>query len=254
MSEPPPPGPPPLPPEPPSPPPPPPPVPPVGGAPVVTAAGSKDRIRLAYQGRAESDYIFSFWTAFGWTLLTCGIYGFYVLYQLVRRARDHNRRRLELLDAATTYAWEQAQSQGLAEELRPNFDRIGSHLAVLRQMTTDFRDPVIWTVLSIVASGIVNIILYVLLDQDLVKHDTNEGAVEAELATIYGRLGAVVPQPDPSRVKAQHNYVARIVVTLVTCGLYALWWLYDVMTDWNKHFETNWVWEDALANAVQSMP
>jgi hypothetical protein len=258
MSEPPPPGPPPLPPDPPSPPPipspPPPPVPPVGGAPVVTAAGAKDRIRLAYQGRAESDYIFSFWTAFGWTLLTCGIYGFYVLYQLVRRARDHNRRRLELLDAATTYAWEQAQSQGLAEELRPNFDRIGSHLAVLRQMTTDFRDPVIWTVLSIVASGIVNIILYVLLDQDLVKHDTNEGAVEAELATIYGRLGAVVPQPDPSRVKAQHNYVARIVVTLVTCGLYALWWLYDVMTDWNKHFETNWVWEDALANAVQSMP
>jgi hypothetical protein len=258
MSEPPPPGPPPLPPDPPSPPPipspPPPPGPPVGGAPVVTAAGAKDRIRLAYQGRAESDYIFSFWTAFGWTLLTCGIYGFYVLYQLVRRARDHNRRRLELLDAATTYAWEQAQSQGLAEELRPNFDRIGSHLAVLRQMTTDFRDPVIWTVLSIVASGIVNIILYVLLDQDLVKHDTNEGAVEAELATIYGRLGAVVPQPDPSRVKAQHNYVARIVVTLVTCGLYALWWLYDVMTDWNKHFETNWVWEDALANAVQSMP
>jgi hypothetical protein len=220
----------------------------------VTTASPKERIRLAYQSRGESDYIFSFWTAFGWTLLTCGIYGFYVLYQLVRRTRDHNRRRLELLDAATTYAWEQAQSRGLADELRPSFDRIGNHLQVLRQMTGDFRDPVIWTVLSIIASGIVHIIVYILLDQDLVKHDANEGAVEAELATIYSRLGANVPQPDPSRVKGQHNYVARIIVTLVTCGIYALWWLYDVMVDWNKHFETNWVWEDALASSVQGMP
>src|SRR5205085_8162591 len=133
---------------------------------------SKDRIRQAYQRRAETDYIFNFWTAFGWTLLTCGIFGLYVIYQLVRRARDHNQRRLELLDAATSYAWEQAQSRGLGDELRPNFDRIGSHIAVLRQMTSDFRDPVIWTVLSVVASGIVHIILYILLDQDLVKHDT----------------------------------------------------------------------------------
>jgi hypothetical protein len=262
MSEPPPPpGPPPIPPEPPGPPPPPTPPPPpgppgplVGTAPVVVTAGAKDRLRLAYQGRAESDYIFSFWTAFGWTLLTCGIYGLYVTYQLVRRSRDHNRRRLELLDAATTYAWEQAQARGLGDELRPNFDRIGSHLGVLRQMTSDFRDPVIWTILALVASTIVHVILYVLLDQDLVKHDSNEGAVEAELATIYGRLGASVQQPDPSRVKAPHNYVSRIVVTIVTCGIYSLWWLYDVMTDWNKHFEINWVWEDSLANAVQSMP
>ncbi len=256
MSEPPPPpGPPPVPPEPSGPGSVPAPSSPSGPPTTAVAAGTpKERIRLAYQGRAESDYIFNFWTAFGWTLLTCGIYGFYVLYQLVRRARDHNRRRLELLDAATAYAWEQAQARGVADELRPNFDRIGSHLAVLRQMTSDFRDPVIWTVLAIVASGIVHIILYILLDQDLVKHDTNEGAVEAELAAIYSRLGANIPQPDPSRVKAQHNYVARIIVTLVTCGIYALWWLYDVMTDWNKHFETNWVWEDALASAVQSMP
>ncbi|HZR15574.1 MAG TPA: DUF4234 domain-containing protein [Acidimicrobiia bacterium] len=267
MSEPPPPpGPPPVPPPPPPPPeppgppgPPPPPEPPgppvpSGGYATTTAAPAKERIRLAYQGRAETDYIFNFWTAFGWTLLTCGIYGFYVLYQLVRRSRDHNRRRLELLDAATTYAWEQAQSRGLADELRPNFDRIGMHLGVLRQMTNDFRDPVIWTVLSIIASGIVHIVIYILLDQDLVKHDANEGAVEAELAAIYERLGASVPTPDPSRVKGQHNYVARIIVTIVTCGIYGLWWLYDVMVEWNRHFETNWAWEDGLANAVQSMP
>jgi hypothetical protein len=58
------------------------------------------RVRLAAQRRGESDYIFSYWSALGWTILTLGIYGLYVFYQLVRRMRDHNARRLELLDAA----------------------------------------------------------------------------------------------------------------------------------------------------------
>ena len=71
-----------------------------------------ERVRLAAQRRAESDYIFSYWSALGWTLLTFGIYGFYVFYQLVRRMRDHNARRLELLDAAVAARWEQAGRQG----------------------------------------------------------------------------------------------------------------------------------------------
>src|SRR5436305_7056094 len=142
--------------------------------PPAPSASPVERIQRAYAARAESDYIFSFWTAFGWTLLTCGIYGFYVVYQLTRRSRDHNQRRLELLDAATAAAWERAQSSGRADELRPRFESMGMHLGVLRNMTTDFRDPVIWTVLRLVASSIVDIILFILLDGDLVKHDTAE--------------------------------------------------------------------------------
>jgi hypothetical protein len=112
---------------------------------------ASERVRLAAQRRGESDYIFRYWSALGWTILTFGIYGLYVFYQLVRRMRDHNARRLELLDAATTVAWEQAGRQGLQQELAPSFQRAAAHMAVLRQMTRDFRDPVIWLLLAIVA-------------------------------------------------------------------------------------------------------
>ena len=84
--------------------------------PPMTAA---ERVRVAAQQRDETDYIFDYWTALGWTVLTLGIYGFYVFYQLVRRMRDHNARRLELLDAAMTVAWEQAGRQGLQQEMTP---------------------------------------------------------------------------------------------------------------------------------------
>ena len=67
-----------------------------------------DHLQIAYQRRAETDYIFDYWTALGWTILTLGIFGLYVFYQLVRRMRDHNARRVELFDATLAFAWEEA--------------------------------------------------------------------------------------------------------------------------------------------------
>ncbi|MDQ6782018.1 MAG: hypothetical protein M3063_00930 [Actinomycetota bacterium] len=122
--------------------------------------------------------------------------------------RDHNLRRIELLDAALAAAREDAERKDLRIELEPAFVRAGGHLVVLRQMTTDFRDPIVWLVLGVVTS-IAQIVAYVLLDQDLVRHDQAEGGVEHELATIYGRLGYPLRSPDPSRVKGKDRYVAR---------------------------------------------
>jgi hypothetical protein len=88
---------------------------------------------------------------------------------------DHNARRLELLDASTTVAWEQAGRQGLQQGLAPSFQQTAGQLAVLRQMTTDFREPVIWVVLAIVARGVAEIVAFVLLDQDLIKARPSRG-------------------------------------------------------------------------------
>ena len=62
-----------------------------------------------------------------------------------------------MLDAANDFAWQQAVDRGIAEELRPYFERISINLSVLRQMTTDFRDPTVWLVIvigvAVVGSG-----------------------------------------------------------------------------------------------------
>jgi hypothetical protein len=208
-------------------------------------------VRAAYLRRNESDYIFEFWTAFGWSLLTCGFYLIYVVYQLVRRSRDHNLRRLELLEAANEVAWERATAQGLTEELQGNFERVATHLEGLRRISREFRDPVIWLVLAIVARFIVEIVAFVLLDGDLVRHDYDEGGAENELAYIYTRLGTPVVTPDPGRLHQAENYVGRIIAAIFTCGIYSWFWLYNIMDDGNRHFTANWAWEDSLARAVQ---
>ena len=210
------------------------------------------RVSAAVAARHDSDYIFGFWTAFGWTLLSFGVYGIYVFYQLMRRMRDHNRRRLEMLDALNVLAWEEANRRGVQDGLRSDFERVAGHLQVLRNMTTEFRDPVIWTLLYLV-TGIAGIVAAIFLDQDLVKHRAAETAAEEELRGIYDSLGMPVALPPRTERKSgPHNYVGRIIASIVTCGIYALWWAYDLMNDANEHFQSDWTREDAMAFVIDA--
>src|SRR6266508_1180690 len=247
--------PPPPPPPPPATPPPPPAAPPPPQQPGVPPPSMTpaERFRAAYMARSQADYYFEgMGMVIFLTIITCGIFGFYVFYQLMRRMRDHNRRRLDLLESATEVAWQQANEQGAADQLRPNFERIASNLAVMRQMTTDFRDPGIWLLLAILTS-IAYFVGFVFLDQDLVRHDQAEGAVEAELSAVLARLGQTGPAPEPGRLKGKQNYAGRIVASIFSCGVYFYWWMYNEMDDVNKHFLWNWPWEDSLAGAVNAM-
>jgi amino acid transporter len=219
-----------------------------------------DRLRMAYQRRNETDYIAKFWSALGWGILTFGIFYLYMFYQLIRRLKDHSGRRLDELDAANAYAWEVAGRRGLQEELRPNFERASAGIENLRRLGTELRDPGTWLIIYLVASWLTYIggivvffLVYCGLDSELVKHDSAEGGIEAELSTIYGRLGQPIPQPDPARVKGPDNYAARIIVTIITFGIYGLWWTYNLMNEPNQHFEINWAWEDSLAQAAQAL-
>lgn len=211
-------------------------------------------MRIAYQERAQTDYYFSQpGLNIFLSVITCGIFGLYIFYQLMRRDRDHNRRRYEMLNAANTFAWEQANARGLTDELRPAFEQSATQLEQLQRLTTEFRDPVVWLVLTILARGIAEFAGFIFIDQDLDAHDRAEGMIEDQLAAIYARLGQPLPAPDSSRVKGRHNYVGRVIATIFTCGLYAFWWEFDMMVEGNRHLEANWPWDDALAGAVQAL-
>jgi hypothetical protein len=208
-------------------------------------------VRFAVAQRVQTDYVFDgAGLNIFLTIITCGIFGLYLFYQLMRRDREHLRRRYELLDAANTWAWERANERGVADELRPAFERIAQQLATMRSQTMEFRDPGIWLIIAIFASTIAYIVGFVFIDQDLDTHDRAEGAIEAELAQIAGRLGATLPASDPSRVKGRHNYAGRIIATIASCGVYHFWWLYDMQVEGNRHIEANWPFEDAVTAAV----
>lgn len=221
--------------------------------PPVPQPSGTTRVQAAVSRRGESDYLFSFWTALGWTILTCGIYGLYVTYRLFWRSVEHNRRRIELLDTAQTLAWERAVTQGRGDELTPQFQLVGQHLAELRRLAGEFRDPAVWTIICAISSGIGQIVGQVFLDMDLVRHETHERAAEQHLAAIYLALGAPVSLPPAGPVKGRHSYGGRIAALLLTCGIYGLWWLYDLMVEGNRHLQADWASDDAWWSATAAL-
>lgn len=209
------------------------------------------RLIAARDSRERTDYVFDFWTAFGWTVLSCGMFGFFIWYKLCERMREHNRRRLWFLEAANELAWERAGEQGRQDELRPRFQRVGADLQVLRGMTTDFREPAVWLVIIVIGSTIATMVLHYLLDQDLMKHRTAEADAERELNEILLLLALDDGYlPHPAGPKSPHNYAARVVATIASCGVYFYWWLADIMREGNDHFRRDWAWEDAIIPAL----
>ncbi|MET0729459.1 MAG: hypothetical protein ABWZ76_14290 [Acidimicrobiales bacterium] len=216
-------------------------------------SSAPQRLQVAVTRRNDTDYIFDFWTALGWTILTCGIFSLYVVYRLMWRSVEHNKRRLEVLDAATALGWERAVAVGREEELTPQFQRLGAHLDEMRRLTTEFRDPVIWTIICAVSSGIGQIVAYVFLDMDLVSHEAAERAAEQELAGILSALGVPLALPPAGATKGRHNYVGRVIALLASCFIYSLWWLHDLMVEGNHNYRGDWEREDALWGAAAAL-
>ena len=221
--------------------------------PVRAGPPAADRLRMAWQRRHETDYELDFPSAFGWFVLTLGVYGFFVLYQLLRRSREHNRRRVELLDAATTFAWEQAHACGLSEELRPHFERISEQMRALNELKAEFRDPALWLVLVVASLGIALLPAWASIEGDLARHDAAERAIEVDLAAIYSRMGAYLAPPVAGSPLPRRRAARRVLLTVLTLGVYGNWWVRDLMRDGNTHFEENWRFEDDLAVASRSM-
>lgn len=211
-----------------------------------------EQILQAVRERSWTDYRFHFWTAFGWTVLTFGLYWFYVFYQLIRRSRDHNRRRATLLMAAHDLAQSRAAEQGGAEALRPALDAVRGDVEAMGAKDGDLlRDPALWLVAGIVGSGLVWLAGALLLDQDLVRHQRHERTAEAGLTSVFAQFGTALPAPVPA-TKQPHNYVGRLLAVVFSLGLYSLWWVADVMQEGNADFEQSSAWEDALAQSVAS--
>lgn len=214
---------------------------------------ASDRLRVAWQRRHETDYVFSFPTALAWTVVTAGVYGLNVLYQLLRRAHEHNRRRLALIEAATAFTWEQARTHGLSDELRPNFQAIADQTRALNELTYEFRDPALWVALSVATLGIAQFFAWRAIDRDLVKHEAAERAIEHELAYVYARLGWEIAPMEHAAPKPLHNVTGRVIATVLTGGIYAIWWVRDLMVEGNAHLRENWQFEDGLARASRSL-
>ncbi len=211
-----------------------------------------ERVRVAWQDRPRTDYVFDFWTAFGWAVLTFGYWGLYAFYQLIRRMRDHIARRAEFFEGAVGVLAAEIERQGRQDDLTTYLDRVRSNLWILHGYTNEFRDPVMWTLLGFFTSPIAQLVGFHLLDRDIVRYQPVVASIEADVAYVMSELGH--PMTAPVRTpKGPHNTAGRVVAFIFSFGIYGIWWWYDMLDDGNTFLDEGWPLEDAVSRAVQAI-
>ncbi len=215
------------------------------GTPMGGQAGSALEYNIA--ARASTDFITDPGMAILLSIVTCGIYGFYIIYKLVQRRDEHFKRMAAVADAAVAQLRAKAQGR---EEL------IGQELAQLEQVRMRMatmaaeRGAAIWLLICIF-TGIGSLILYYLLMQDYVEHDAVEAQFFTLMSSALAKLGLAAQASQAVPSVPQREFVTFLLLSIVTCGIYGLYWMYVMIKDFNDHFMAQVPWEDFLYTALR---
>lgn len=196
--------------------------------------------------RNETDYRFNWGTYVGWTILTLGIFSHYATYKLIERRREHAARRL----AFSSYLWHALAARadavgrrGEVQEALDNLSRI--HAQIESYERSNKRDAALWTILRFLA-GPAGFFINHFLHADFRFLDTWETSMGQNVEWILQKLGFPAAIPPRSRQVEERSTPVYVVLSIITFGLFAVYWRYAVMKDGNMHFDE----DDQMENAI----
>jgi len=198
--------------------------------------------------RADTDFITDPGMAILLSIITCGIYGLYIIYKLVQRRDEHFQRMSAVVDSSIAQL--RAKSQGREDVIAGELSQLDQIRMKMASMAAE-RGAAIWLIICIFTAGIGYAILYYLLMQDYVEHDAVEAQFFTVMSTAMAKVGLAGEAGQAVPTVPQREYVTFLLLTIVTCGIYGIYWMYVMIKDFNDHFMAQVPWEDFLLNALR---
>jgi len=198
--------------------------------------------------RARTDWITDPGMAILLSIITCGIYGWYIIFKLVQRRDEHFKRMAGVAESAIAQL--RAKAQGREDAVAAELSQLEQVRLQMNTMSAE-RGAAIWLLIAIFTFGIGYMILYYLLMQDYVQHDAVEAQFFTLMSSALNKLGLSEQAGQAARTVPDREYVTFLVLTLVTCGIYGIYWMYVMIKDFNDHFMAQVPWEDFLLQALR---
>lgn len=207
--------------------------------------------------RRQTDYRFRWGTYFGWTILSLGFYRYYGTAKLIERRTRHVARRL----AFSSYLWHtlaaRADAAGRRAEVQEGLDNLSRiHAQIESYDRANQRESTLWTILHLVLNltigvgFIIGFYVHHFLNADFRFLETWEGSFAQNVEWVMRRLGYEVQLPrrnefgiEPVPKRSTGLYV---VLSIITLGLFSIFWRYTAMADGNNHFDADDRMEDAI--------
>jgi len=189
------------------------------------------------QFRKETDRImwFSMWAVL--SVASFGVAWFLMIYYLIKRRNAHFLRQQKLEELI------------LDKINSPRRKKTKTDSSKQKKLLLS-RNSLGFTLLTILI--VPAFYVFYFLKNDLQKHEEHEHDFLSEVITLTKEaevpfnIQSFVPSPRISMKK-------YIVLSVVTCGLAGVYWLYNIFNDYNSHFKMQWLIEDELLSFLTTI-
>lgn len=171
-----------------------------------------------------------------------GIFWAYLLYRLVKRRNMHFQRQLFLYDDLIALAKDMGTKKGIDIALPlNNLDRTSREA----KFEETEKSAALWAILSFIF-GIISFYVFYFLNKDFYRHERRQDIFTDDLAKLLAMVGISLNLPRTSYPVPDRSFILYLVLTIVTGGLFAIYWVYTLLTDPNNHFQYQALIEDTV--------
>jgi hypothetical protein len=175
------------------------------------------------------------------------VFGAVALYYMISRRNNHFRRQRMFTSILLPYLEVKLKEKGRS----PNTI---SALALLNrdsEYEETEKSPAVWAVLYLFVSPIVGLYVFHFLTHDLYKHFKRQVDLGRSLEASLKDLDIQFVSPAQYEIKRRET-ILYIILTIITVGLFWIYWFYLQLKEYNEHFKSQWKLEDQLMNTLRT--
>lgn len=178
-------------------------------------------------------------------LITQIIYA-YMLYKLVNRRNKHFQRQLFVYDDLTNLAKELAAKKGVDVSLALNNMQRTNQEARFEETE---KSAALWAIVTFFI-GITALYVYYFLMKDFYKHERREDIFIEDLNRTLMAAGVTINLPRRTLPVPDRSFALYLILSIITLGIFSIYWLYVLLTDPNSHFRQQALIEDTVLTQV----
>src|SRR5690348_13743112 len=165
-------------------------------------------------------------------------------YKLIRRRSEHFRRDRILREGLITYIRGVAAERGIEAQMNTE---VATMMTVHSESNgeEDEKSAILWIVLSVITFGLVGIYVSYFLTKDPHGHDVRQLAFMQQVQSSFQKFQKTIVFPFWKAMTGR-SFFLYLILTWITFGLFALYWNYALISDFNEHFKAQWQIEDQL--------
>ncbi|MFQ6130020.1 MAG: DUF4234 domain-containing protein [Candidatus Hadarchaeaceae archaeon] len=168
-----------------------------------------------------------------------------LIYKLIKRRNEHFKRH-QLLEEDIV----KALGSSAGRKRRKIEDKLASiELSTREAKLNEKEQPAfLWAILCFFIP-IVSLYVGYFLMRDFYRHERREDFFLEDLGKTAAPIVAL-ELPRRFRSIPDRNIILYIVLTIVTAGIFGIYWLYTLVVDPNNHFDHQVRWEDKLLSSL----